>query len=116
MSPFSKTIAASLLALSPMIASGTAHATAPNFPSAAVLKINSDGFRACKALGGNGYTATARGVLGDGGGGDRSSGFRAFQIRTCFESRAQCVRFVDRIHHRVSQIEQLYHIGCKSRA
>lgn len=94
----------------------SAHAVAPNFPGAAVAKINGEGFRKCKAMGNSGYTAVARGILGDGGGGDRSSGYRNFQIRTCFETRAQCDRFIARIDHRISQIELLRYAGCKSRA
>ncbi|MEM9333182.1 MAG: hypothetical protein AAGA53_17805 [Pseudomonadota bacterium] len=94
----------------------SAFAVAPNFPGAAVAKINGEGFRRCKSLGNSGYTAVARGILGDGGGGDRSSGFRQFQIRTCFETRFECDRFIARIDHRISQIEQLHYAGCKSRA
>lgn len=100
-------------------AAGTAMAAssaAPNFPSAAVLKINSDGFRTCKAMGDNGYTAIARGTLGDGGGGVHRGGFRYFQVKTCFETQAQCNHFINRIHHRISQIYELKYTNCKSRA
>lgn len=93
-----------------------AHAISPNFPGAVVAKINSQGFDKCKSMGDSGYTAVARGVLGDGGGGDRSSGYRHFQIRTCFTTNAACNKFIDRIDHKISQIEQLYYAGCKSRA
>ncbi|MGI9351749.1 MAG: hypothetical protein ACR2O3_09320 [Rhizobiaceae bacterium] len=117
MSKYTNIASACVLALG-MIGSAvtSANAIAPNFPGAAVAKINGEGFRICRAMGNSGYSAVARGILGDGGGGDRSSGYRSFQIRTCFQSRAQCEHFLDRIHHRISQIEQLHYIGCKSRA
>ena len=117
MSKYTNIASACILALGMMGGAATsANAVAPNFPGAAVMKINSDGFRICRAMGNTGYSAVARGILGDGGGGHRTAGFRHFQIRTCFRSRAQCEHFLDRIHHRISQIEQLHYIGCKSRA
>ncbi len=115
MNRFSKLAIAALFVASPLVTMTSAHAVSPNFPSAALLKINSDGFRTCKALGNSGYTAVARGLLGDGGGGRRGAGDRPFQLRTCFETASQCERFLDRIHHRISQIEQLNYIGCTPR-
>jgi len=93
-----------------------AHAISANFPGAVVTKLNSQGFKKCKSMGDSGYTAVARGILGDGGGGYRGGGFRSFQIRTCFTTSAACNKFIDRIDHKISQIEQLYYAGCKSRA
>ncbi|MEM7216404.1 MAG: hypothetical protein AAF423_12755 [Pseudomonadota bacterium] len=111
-----KLTAAAVIALgTAAAATSSAYAVAPNFPGAAVAKINGEGFRKCKSLGSSGYTAVARGILGDGGGGDRSSGFRNFQVRTCFETRAQCDRWIDRIDHKISQIEHLHFIRCKAR-
>lgn len=115
MNRFSKLAFSALLVASPLATISSAQAISPNFPSAALLKINSDGFRTCKALGNSGYTAVARGLLGDGGGGRRGAGNRPFQLRTCFETASQCEHFLDRIHHRISQIEQLNYIGCSSR-
>ena len=113
----SKFLAACILAVAPMTnVANAASSSDANFPSAAVSKINSQGFRICRAMGNSGYTAVARGILGDGGGGLRSAGFRQFQVRTCFETAAACERFIDRIDHRISQIEQLYYAGCKPRA
>lgn len=88
----------------------------PNFPGAAVTKLNGQGFRACKALGDTGYTAIARGILGDGGGGDRSSGFRNFQVRFCFKTRGGCENFISRIHHHISQIDLLRVAKCSARS
>ena len=117
MKQVSKIIASGLFAAASMTAvMQPAHAISANFPGAVVAKINSQGFDKCKSMGDSGYTAVARGVLGDGGGGDRSSGFRNFQIRTCFTSSAACNKFIDRIDHQISQIEQLYYAGCKPRA
>ncbi|MEO0327384.1 MAG: hypothetical protein AAF217_02170 [Pseudomonadota bacterium] len=113
----SKLVAASFIAAVSMSgATLSAHAVSPNYPAAAVAKINGEGFRICKSMGDSGYTAVARGILGDGGGGDNTSGFRNFQIRTCFETRAQCEHFIDRIHHRISQIENLRYAGCSARS
>lgn len=117
MKPISKIIASSLFAAASLTSViQPANAISANFPGAVVAKINSQGFDKCKSLGDSGYTAVARGVLGDGGGGDRSSGFRYFQIRTCFTSNNACNNFIDRIDHKISQIEQLYYAGCKPRA
>lgn len=109
-------VATGFVALAPLFISTNAGAVAPNFPSASVTQINSQGFRICKSMGKTGYTAVARGLLGDGGGGRRSGSSRYFQLRTCFETQAQCHHFIDRIHHRVSQIDQLNYIGCSPRS
>ena len=106
---------AGMIALSPLALANQAGAVAPNFPSAAITKINYDGFHICKDMGASGYTAVARGILGDGGGGDRGASSRYFQVRTCFTTLAQCSRFIDRIHHRISKIDELRHASCSPR-
>ncbi len=114
MNILTRTMAAALLAATPFtMASNAALAVAPG---AAVSQLNWHGFQKCKALGRSGWTASARGLLGDGGGGYYSGGFRQFQVRTCFETRSACNRFIQRIHHEVPQIEQLFHATCTSRA
>ncbi len=96
---------------------GPAHAlfNNKNFPGSTVARINGEGFRICKAMGDNGYSAVARGYLSDGGG-QREGGFRYFQIRTCFETHSQCEHFISRIHHQISGIQRLDYLRCKSRA
>ena len=92
-----------------------ANAVSANFPTAAVKAINDEGFRTCKAMGRSGYTAVARGILGDGAGGWRGAGGHPFQIRTCFTSISQCEHFLSRLHHKVSQIDELRYSGCRPR-
>lgn len=118
MNKVSKSIAAGFIAFASLTSvTQSASALNPNFSGAVVVQINGQGFRACKAMGNKGYTAVARGLLSDGGGGgSRGSGFRPFQIRTCFTTSAACERFIDRIHHKIGQIEKLRYAGCKSRA
>ena len=106
---------AAVVGLTPVTTTTTAHAVSPNFPTAAVMHINAEGFRACKAMGNSGHTAVIRGILGDGGGNIRSAGYHTFNIRTCFQTSSQCNYFLDRIHHKVSQIEQINYSRCSSR-
>lgn len=109
------TLFASMIAIVPLGFSGPANAVAPNFPSAAITKINHDGFHICRGMGGSGYTAIARGLVGDGGGGKRGAGSHYFQVKTCFSTLAQCSRFIDRIHHHISQIDELRYASCSPR-
>ena len=114
----SKTAAAVVLAAAPLATSLTpAQATIPvNSASAQIVKINGEGFRACRALGKNGFKASVSGISDDGGGGDRSAGFRYFRVNNCFETRAQCNKFLDRIHHKVPGIYKIHYIACKARS
>ena len=89
--------------------------SAPNFPTAAVKAINAEGFRICKAMGDTGYTAIARGILGDGAGGYRGAGGHPFNVRTCFAERSECEHFLNRIHHKISQIDELRYARCSAR-
>lgn len=117
MQSLKKLALATVVCLAPLASTATsAHAVAPNFPTAAVMHINAEGFRICKAMGDRGHTAIIRGLLGDGGGSIRGGAVHSrFNIRTCFETRAECNHFLDRIHHRVSQIEQIYISRCRAR-
>lgn len=113
MKNLSKTICAAVLAAGTM--AGTANfasAANPNFPGAAITKLNSQGFHTCKALGNSGYTATAHGQYS---GGNSNLGVKSFRLRTCFETKAQCDHFVSRLHHTISKIERLYRTNCESR-
>ncbi len=78
-------------------------------------RINYNGFQKCQELGNTGYKASAAGYSLDGGGGIRSGSGVGFRINTCFETKAQCERFIDRIHHHVTTIQRLYHAGCFAR-
>lgn len=83
---------------------------------AQTTRINYQGFQKCKALGSSGFKASLSGFSFDGpGGGNFSGGGFSFRINTCFESKAQCEHFIDRIHHHVSSIERLYHARCIAR-
>ncbi|MEM9333183.1 MAG: hypothetical protein AAGA53_17810 [Pseudomonadota bacterium] len=78
-----------------------------------VVRINGEGKRICDAFADRGtpyWSAKVRGRLEDDSGGftDR------FQIRTCFESRAKCDHFLNRIHHTILSIEEIYFIRCKA--
>ena len=115
MTPIRSFLIAGVLAFSPIGLASTAQAVSPNFPSAALTKINYDGFYKCKAMGASGYTAIARGIVGDGGG-YRSASSRNFQLRTCFTTLAQCTHFIDRIEHYVSQIDEIRYAACKPRS
>lgn len=115
MKTLAKLAAIGALALAPALSTGSAHAVSANFTEAAIQKINWDGFQTCKALGRSGYTAVARGNHSAGGGGNFRGGYNSFQIRTCFETANQCNRFLDRIHHKVANIENFHYIGCKAR-
>ena len=113
-----KFIAAGLFAIAPLATSiQSAQASNPNFAGAAIARINGEGFRACKAMGNSGYTAIARGIISEGGGGGRRGSLgQAFQIRTCFKTSSACENFIDRIHHKVGKIDELRYINCKPRA
>ncbi len=115
MNKIARLAAIGALALSPALSAGSAHAVSANFTEAAIQKINWDGFQTCKAQGDTGYTAVARGIHSAGGGGTFRGGFNAFQIRTCFETAAKCENFLNRIHHKVANIENFHYIGCKAR-
>jgi len=77
-----------------------------------VLRINAEGKRLCKqyeASGGTYWSGKVRGRFEDGFGGftDR------FTVRTCFTSSAACQTFLNRIHHKVFPVEQIYFSRCK---
>lgn len=90
-----------------------AHSAYPKSNGAAITKINFEGFQKCNSFGDRGYSATAGGIVDQG---SARSGLRTFQIRTCFETRAQCEHFLGRIHHTISGIEELRYSNCKARA
>ncbi len=112
MNPIKNIIKASLFASALALTTQSASAVSPNFPAAAIAKINSDGFQICKALGSRGFTATARGTVESGGRGSS----RYFQVRTCFESASNCQHFINRIHHSVGRIDELRYAACSSRS
>ncbi|MEM7216405.1 MAG: hypothetical protein AAF423_12760 [Pseudomonadota bacterium] len=78
-----------------------------------VVRINGEGKRICDAFaskGGNYWSAKVRGRLDDDSGGftDR------FQVRTCFATKAECNHFLNRIHHTILSIEEIYLIRCRA--
>ncbi len=93
----------------------TAGSANPNHIGSTISKINGEGFRICKSMGNSGYSAVARGTVNDSGGFFNDAGFRYFQVRTCFQTRAKCDHFISRIHHTIAGIERLSYAGCESR-
>ena len=78
-----------------------------------IVRINFEGKKICDALAGGGgpyWSAKVRGRLQEDSGGftDR------FQVRTCFTTRAACNHFLDRIHHTILGIEEIYYIRCRA--
>jgi len=114
MTYITKKICAAVLAFGTVAGTASAAtAASPNTPGAAIVKINGEGFRICKAFGNSGYTAMVHGQVQ---GVSTRSGSRSFRVRTCFENKAQCDRFLARIHHKIGGIDRLYRTKCKSRA
>lgn len=106
------------LALGAMVASPIL--TAASISQAAVAgrgsitKINGEGFRKCKAFdksGAQAWTANAKGRLEEDSGGFLD----IFNIKTCFATKSECSRFIDRIHHHVLGIEELRYARCTER-
>jgi len=78
-----------------------------------VVRINGDGKRICDTFESRGeayWAAKVRGRMEDDSGGftDR------FTVRTCFANLSQCKNFINRIHHHIFPIEQIYYSACKA--
>jgi len=85
-------------------------------PRAVVIKLNGEGFRACRRMGDTGFTALTEGELTDGsGGGVYTEGFKRFRIRSCFETIKGCERFVNRIENIVPGVYEVYLRRCTQR-
>jgi len=94
----------------------SADAAIQGSPRAVVIKLNGEGFRACRRMGDTGFTGLAEGELTDGsGGGVYSEGFKRFRIRTCFETIKSCERFVNRIENIVPGVYEVYLRRCTQR-
>lgn len=93
-------------ALAPL--AGPAHASNANFGQRAFVNINQEGTRRCNALGASGYTATASGT-----GAGVGPGSGAFQIRTCFATRAECEDFIANLRRHASSIDTIRHRACR---
>jgi len=79
-----------------------------------ITKINGEGFRKCRAFdesGAQAWTANAKGRLEEDSGGFLD----IFNIKTCFATKAECEKFIGRIHHHVLGIEELRFTSCKVR-
>ena len=113
MNTTAKILTAAILATSALGVPQNAHAFfGSDSGAASVKRINSEGFRACKALGDRGYTAIVRGLYSNG---SERTGSGPFHIRTCFETAAQCERFIGRIRNHVAGIEELRYRKCSPR-
>lgn len=80
---------------------------------AETVRLNSEGFRKCKAQGNSGYTAIVRGTSLNGA--TRNGTFGTFSLRSCFQTRAACSNFVNSIPHIVRGINDIHYASCKSR-
>ena len=106
------------LALSTMVASPILMVASTSQAAVAgrgsITKINGEGFRKCKAFDESGtqaWTAKAKGRLEEDSGGFLD----IFNIKTCFATKSECNRFIDRIHHHVLGIEELRYARCTER-
>ncbi len=77
------------------------------------VRINGEGFRKCKALGDSGYTAIVRGRSVYGG--TNNGAFGSFNLRSCFETRAECSRFVGSVPYIVPGVFDIRYSSCKAR-
>ena len=80
-----------------------------------VVRLNSQGFKICKAMdydGVPGWTAKVNGQLLDGGYG--GTGYR-FRVHTCFTSQARCANFVANIEHYVDGVDKITSRRCYRR-
>ena len=106
-------LAVSVMMASPILtAVSSAHAAVPGRGS--ITKINGEGFRKCKAFDSSGaqaWTANAKGRLEEDSGGFLD----IFNIKTCFATKSECNRFINRIHHHVLGIEELRYARCTAR-
>ena len=109
-------ILAAATILPTVLAPVATHAAIQGSPRAVVMKLNGEGFRTCRQLGNSGYTALVQGEFVDGsGGGIYSEGFKRFRVRTCFETRKSCKRFVSRIENIVPGVDSVRLRRCEAR-
>ena len=102
--------AAMFLPLLVMAETTTAQTVAGRGP---ILQINAEGRVACRQLtsaGGPYWEGKIQGRTDH----DYSHTSNRFIVRNCFKTRSECARFIDRIHHRIMGIEQVYYSRCRS--
>ena len=111
---FFLTLAVTLMAAVPILTTiNTSQATTVAGPGP-IIKINSDGFKKCRAFDANGtksWTAKIRGRLVDNSGTFQDK----LNIKTCFTTKAACDKFVNRIHNLVLGIEEIRYTRCSIR-
>ena len=81
--------------------------------SGETVRLNGEGFRKCKAQGNSGYTAIVRGTSLYGA--TRNGDFGTFNLRSCFQTRAECSRFVSSIPQIVRGVNDIHYASCKAR-
>ncbi len=84
-----------------------------NARGAETVRLNSEGFRKCKAQGNSGYTAIVRGTSLFGA--TRNADFGTFSLRSCFQTRAACSNFVNSIPHIIRGVNDIHYASCKAR-
>ncbi len=98
-----------------VVASLSQAGSAAAFGRGDLLRLRWDGFQQCKALEGtSSWHAVASGLLNDGGSGNGGSSAH-FRLRTCFERQNDCERFINRIHHHIEGIDELWQARCYNR-
>ncbi len=91
-------------------------APAANAYQGDVVRLQNEGFDACRQLGNTGYTAVVRGRTVYGSGGGRyTNGYDGFSVRYCFQGRSQCEAFLDRITHIVHGVSEIRYASCRAR-
>ncbi len=76
-------------------------------------RINGEGFRKCKAQGDSGYTAIIRGRSLYTA--PRNGDFGLFNVRSCFQTKAQCVNFVRNVPRHIRGVYDIQYSSCKAR-
>ncbi len=81
--------------------------------TAEIVRLKSEGFRNCRALGDSGYTAVVRGTSLFGA--SRNGSFGNFNLRSCFQTRAECTRFINSIPRIVRGFNDIHYASCTAR-
>ncbi|MEM7289913.1 MAG: hypothetical protein AAF412_06025 [Pseudomonadota bacterium] len=106
MKTITKLAAVTGIAIASLASVNSAHAV---FRSA--VHLNAEGREACAALGNQGYVAKVRGRQLYAPSGRFNSG--SFIVRYCFQTRNQCMRFINRFENILYPVESISYRGCK---
>jgi len=95
-----------------------AHSAARLSGEATVVKLNSEGFDACRDLrGSRHFKGTISGQLTDGARANiRSSGFNPFRVNYCFSNASDCETFVGNFSRVVPGVYDIRFASCRARS